>query len=122
MRCLSFMYKEEFIMANFVNLTPYTINILNENDQEIMAIPANGIVARYSQSEETVMTIDGINVTRQTFGDVFDLPEPQDGSFFIVSRLVAMAAPDRLDLLIPGPLVRNDQGQPIGYRGLSVVD
>lgn len=109
-------------MANFVNLTPYTINILNENDQEIMTIPASGIVARYSQSEETVMTIDGINVTRQTFGDVFDLPEPQDGSFFIVSRLVAMAAPDRLDLLIPGPLVRNDQGQPIGYRGLSVVD
>lgn len=122
MRCLSFMYKEEFIMANFVNLTPHTINILNEHDQEIMAIPANGIVARCSQSEETVMTIDGINVTRQTFGDVFDLPEPQEGTFFIVSRLVAMAAPDRLDLLIPGPLVRNDQGQPIGCHGLSVVD
>ena len=109
-------------MANFINLTPHTINILNEHDQEIMAIPANGIVARCSLSEETVMMIDGINVTRQTFGDVFDLPEPQEGTFFIVSRLVAMAAPDRLDLLIPGPLVRNDQGQPIGCHGLSVVD
>ncbi|WP_444707575.1 hypothetical protein ACT26D_06195 [Megasphaera elsdenii] len=30
-----------------------------------------------------------------------------------------IARPDRTDLLIPGPQIRNDAGQPIGCIGLS---
>lgn len=106
----------------FVNLTPHAINILNDQGQEILVVPPSGTVARCQQREEVLFVIDGISITHQVFTDeVQNVPEPQEGTMFIVSRLVASALPDRRDLMIPGPLVRNDQGQPIGCRGLSVV-
>lgn len=108
-------------MTKFINLTPHTINILNGHDQEIMVIPASGTISRCSQREEILSEIDGISITRQVFGEVQDVPEPREGTIFIVSRMVASALPDRRDLMIPGPLVRDDQGQPRGCRGLSVV-
>ena len=35
--------------------------------------------------------------------------------------LVASACPDRSDLLVPGPLVRDSEGKVIGCRGLSII-
>lgn len=104
---------------NLINLTPHEVNIITPSG--VIDIPASGAVARCSQSSEQVTTINGIPVTKQVFGEVVDLPEPQNGVFYIVSRLVAAAAPERRDLLIPGPLVRGDNGQPIGCNGLSVL-
>ena len=105
---------------NFVNLTPHTLNIIRQNGS-VLDIPASGQVARCSQSAETVFVQDDIEVTRQTFGKVIGLPEEQDGVLFIVSRLVAAACPERRDVLIPGPLVRGEDGQPIGCKGLSIL-
>ena len=76
---------------------------------------------RCSQSEECVLVINDIALTRQTFGEVVDLPEPEKDVMLIVSRLVASACPDRSDLLVPGPLVRDSEGEVIGCRGLSII-
>lgn len=103
----------------FINLTPHVLNIFN-GDVEIMTLPASGVVARCTQKEEFVANINGITITRQTFGEVYDLPERKDGVRYIVSRMVAEAS-GRDDLLVPGPLVRGDNGQPIGCNGLSVI-
>lgn len=105
-------------MAKLVNLTPHTINIKGAVSRDIAP---NGTVARCSQSNEKVAEIDGIPVTRQTFGAVEGLPTPEEGTIYIVSRLVAAACPERNDLVIPGPLVRDDQGRPIGCDGLSIL-
>lgn len=103
-----------------INLTPHTINVV-VSDGNIIDIPVSGIVARCSQSNELVGEINGIPVSRQIFGEVVDLPEAKEGVAFIVSRLVASACPERKDLLIPGPLVRDDEGRPVGCKGLSVL-
>ena len=104
-----------------VNLTPHTVNVILPSG-EVRDIPASGQVARCRQSDKLAFTIDGvIPVTYQTFGNVEGLPDRQDKTFYIVSRLVAAACPDRKDLLIPGPLVRNSEGQPIGCQGLSIL-
>ena len=107
-------------MANFINLTPHTINIIRE-DGTILAIPSSGTVARCTQTETVLNIQDGVKTTRQTFGEVVDLPDAVNGNILIVSRLVASAKPDRKDLVCPGPLVRGADGQPIGCKGLSVV-
>ena len=104
----------------FVNLTPHTINVILP-DGSVRDFPASGSVARCSQSNIVVAELDGIPITRQSFGEVVGLPAPQEGTRFIVSRLVAAACPDRDDLLIPGPLVRDAAGQPKGCEGLSVL-
>lgn len=105
--------------ANLINLTPHIINVVVPSGN--IDIPASGQVARCSQTSSEVSVINGIPVTKQEFGEVVGLPAEQEGTYFIVSRLVAAACPDRHDLLIPGPLVRNADGQPIGCKGLSVL-
>lgn len=103
-----------------INLTPHMINVVDP-DGNVVNIPVSGTVARCSQSNEQIGEVNGIPVTRQIFGEVVDLPEAKEGVAYIVSRLVASACPKRHDLLIPGPLVRNEQGQPIGCEGLSIL-
>lgn len=105
----------------FVNCTPHVVDIVRE-DGSILSIEPSGVVPRCIQMEDEIASIYGIVVTRQTFGKVIDLPEPEIGVYLIVSRLVASAAKGRKDLLVPGPLVRDENGQPCGCRGLSVVD
>ena len=107
-----------------VNLCPHPINIIAE-DGSIRDFPKCENPARVSQSEEVVGTILGVVVTKQKFGKVENLPEPQEGTYLVVSRLVVAAAQaegrDISDLLIPGPGVRNEQGQIIGAKGFSVL-
>lgn len=104
-----------------VNCTPHEINVVKE-DGTILTIEASGIVPRCTQTEAHVASINGIAVTKQVFGEVINLPEAQPGVFLVVSRLVASAAKGRKDLLVPGPMIRGEDGRPCGCRGLSVID
>lgn len=104
-----------------VNCTPHEINIVRE-DGTILTIAPSGIVPRCTQRAETICSLDGIAVTKQVFGEVYDLPESKPGVYLVVSRLVGAAIRDRKDLLVPGPMVRGADGRPVGCKGLSVID
>lgn len=52
-------------------------------------------------------------------GQPVDLPDPAPGVYYVVSRMVADAAPDRRDLLIPHGMVRDDAGRVIGAEGVA---
>lgn len=111
--------------VRLVNLTPHSITVVGDSGETILTIPPAGVVARCSVKKERVATI-GINnfnipVSWVTFGEVVDLPEPQDGTIYIVSRAVAEARRDRDDLLVPDDLVRDEEGRIVGCRGFSVV-
>lgn len=107
----------ELIPKGLINCTPHTLNIIVED--EIVDIAPSGVVSRCSQSEQEIGTLDGIPVTKQVFGEVVDLPKPKLDTYYVVSRLVAAACPNRQDLLIPGPLVRDNEGKVVGCKGLS---
>ncbi len=102
----------------FVNLTPHEINIY-KGDALIKTVLASGTVARCEQREEVLGKIDGIFITKQVFGEVYGLPDQEEGVAYIVSRIVAEAFPIRDDLYIPGPMVRDENGRVIGCQGLS---
>ena len=61
-------------------------------------------------------------MTWQFLGHVTNLPEERPGTFYIVSRMVALAEPERRDLLIPGPLIKEKDGEVIGCKGLTRVN
>lgn len=96
---------------NFVNLTPHAI-ILNDGT----VFQPSGNVARVSATFTDFE--DGI--CRQQFGEVTGLPNPQDGTMFIVSALV-LAATDREDVVAPAtghPLcIRNEKGLIVSVPG-----
>lgn len=106
-----------------VNLTPHDVNVVGDDNSVAITIPASGNVARCSQTIDIVgaLTLDSvvIPISASSYGEVVDLPDPQDNTYYIVSRLVMSACPARQDLLVPNDLVRNDAGQVIGCRSLA---
>lgn len=105
----------------FVNLTQHVITLLQgENDTIWGRIPTSGTVARVPTTSEPMDPVQGISCTRTRFGAVEGVPPREEGTVYIVSRLVLEAAKDfRDDVYAPGELVRDPAGQVIGCRGLS---
>ena len=121
---------------NIVNLTPHVINILRAGlagYEEILSIPPSGQVARLDVDRKEVDNITeandqivgnpidglgGIAFYKSIFGEPSDLPPPQEGIIYIVSSLFRSGF-DRNDLWVPGELIRDDDGKPVGCLGLS---
>ena len=110
----------EFNGINFVNLTPHDVTIAI-SEEERLTIPFSGCIARVSLVQENLSPIAGIPVIRSTFGQVEGLPSPVEGTVYIVSAMTASAVGGRGDLYTPGDLVRDDEGQVIGCKGLKKV-
>jgi hypothetical protein len=107
--------------VKFINLTPHTINIFDEGGKEqVLSTPPSGTIARCTVENIKIDEKKGIPLFKSSFGEVIDLPDPKDGTIYIVSMLIRSALPNRKDLASPGQLLRDEDGRPIGCKGLSV--
>jgi len=106
-----------------VNLTPHAIVIVGP-EGSTMTIPPSGVVARVATATSPAGEIRGegfpVPLTRVSFGEVQGLPDEEVDTTLIVSALVRAAVPHRGDVASPGDLVRGEDGQPIGCRGLII--
>ena len=105
-----------------VNLTPHPVNLLT--GEGTITLPPSGTVARVREEilpDSGIVLDDGVEipVVRKVFREVVGLPEPSEGTMFIVSLAVAQAARERDDLLVPDDFVRDKEGRIIGARRLS---
>ena len=100
-----------------INLTPHAITVCG------VIIQPSGIVARVAATTvnagETIIDGVRIHVNRVEYGMVENLPEPEHGTIYIVSGLVAGRCKDRDDVFYPGNLVRDNEGRVIGCDSLS---
>jgi hypothetical protein len=94
------------VIMTFINLTPHAIHL---NDGRV--IEPSGTVARVSS---THTPFDENGVCRVEFGETQNLPEPVEGTIYIVSGMVASAT-DRSDVVSPATghpeAKRNEKGQ-----------
>lgn len=121
-----------------VNLTPHPVTIagveiapdgriprVSEDIAEVgrLVETAPGWWMRQHRDEDAMPdeTRPVIPITRSTLGELVGLPERQPGTWLIVSRMVAEAAPDRDDLFFPGALLRDTTGRIIGAESLAVL-
>jgi len=129
-----------------INLTPHPCVVLVEDPhgelegttgtgpsavfsryRKVAEIPPAGPVARAVQREEEVGSFPfggvGVPVVRMTYGEVGDLPEPEQGTFYYVSLLTAQAAAahgrQTDDLLFGGKSVRNREGRIMGLLSFA---
>ena len=107
-------------MTDIKNLTPHNV-IVVINDDIRYVITASGIVARCTSSTETIGEVNGIPLTRTTYGEVVGLPDKKENTIYIVSAIVAQARPDRDDLFIPNETVRDESGKIVGCKSLGRV-
>lgn len=101
-----------------INKTPHVLNVhlAGGGVREFTpTLPA----ARCAVSRVASGEIDGIEVDQVSFGEVQDLPPPEENVFLVVSALVASAAKHRTDLLVVGEAVRDGNGRVVGCKGLS---
>lgn len=112
--------------VKLVNKTPHPITLVLD-DAKITLAPVLPIprVSSSSVVTATYTITDGNGIEHEivreapVFGEVVDLPEPQEGVLYVVSMLVAARASNRTDLVSPGRQLRNEAGQVIGCAGLQ---
>mgnify|MGYP000491132453 FL=1 len=102
------------------NFTPHNVVIVINESTKIV-IPSDGI-ARVTETKTATPSIDVdgviIETFKSSFGEVENLPPQEEGVMVIVSAMAADAAKDRNDLLVPGELVRDNDGNIIGCKSL----
>ncbi len=103
-----------------INLTPHKIVVYNENNEMVLEIEPSGDIARISSDKKEVRNVNNSPYFTISYGSPSGLPETQEGVLLLVSGQVRMACPKRKDLISPGELIRNKQGQPIGCLGFVI--
>lgn len=105
-----------------VNLTPHPVYIYSPDGNTLVKeVQPSGVVCRCQQRMVPLLQLGCVVIARQEFGDIDSLPDPKEGTLYIVSKMVAENCPQRYDLVMPGPTIRDVSGQTIGCRGLSVL-
>ena len=105
-----------FTDLHLVILTPHPIVI--DDGTTVLTIVPSGTIARVTTS----LTDLGDGLFTRTWGDVVDLPDPQDNTIYIVSAMVAGRVLDRTDVASPATDMakRDDNGRIVSVPGLIV--
>lgn len=121
-------------IRTIINCTPHDVHVLKGGATVAQTFKQSGkqIRLRDKFTYLTGMsTVDGsikdaakpINLTpivNTKYGKVTEIPEEEGDTYYIVSRIVRSALPDRSDLLVPVDLVRDANNRIIGCRALSI--
>lgn len=115
-----------------VNLTPHQIVLLNAQHEEMSRIPSTGIasVAPVTEPLLGIATEHGVvPASRTGFGAITGLPEPEEGTIYFVSALVADRATGRNDVASPAqcpvgghkgcPACRHEDGRVKACHGIA---
>ena len=107
------------------NLTPHALNVRAMDGSTLVIPPDARGVARvvYDRLPPEQMSIAGHEISISVAGsprEIIGLPEPEEDVVLIVAKAVADAAPaQRGDLMSPGRLIRDEDGNVLGCDGLT---
>lgn len=104
-----------------VNLTPHPITILGADGEKVREIlPSGQGSPRAEEKHKFILEAEGVQVTQKEWGTV-NLPEPQEDVLYIVSAVIAQAARERKDLIVPNTIREQGTGRILGCRSFSFV-
>lgn len=103
-----------------INLTPHDVNLHLEDGRVLIYKPEPKPARIQTKSKKVSLPGLKVPLVTEELGQVYDLPEFSPDKYYLVSRMVADALPDRKDLLIPDSSpeggVRDDNGQIVGCK------
>ena len=106
---------EKNMEEKIVNLMPHPLVFADGR-----TIESSG-VARCAQTDKEIGTFAGLPIVVTEFGEVVDLPEPVDGTAYVVSSITAQACKGRMDVFVPSRPLRDDKGRIIGCAALGRI-
>lgn len=108
-----------------VNLTPHALAIYDLDGTTLLQTIESSGMARLSETVtdagDTLEGIPVVEIVRDASG-ITGVPEPADDTIYVVSDMAfgPLRASGRTDIFRPGVAVRNETGQIIGCKGLSI--
>ena len=108
-------------MKSIINLTPHDVTVVGIDGRVMVRIAPEAVSARCGNHIEVVGEVNGIPITKTVYSKTYGLLPEQEDTYYIVSRYVAEQNPDRHDLLIPNELVRDEAGNVVGCKSLSLL-
>lgn len=108
-----------------VNMTPHAIVFCDAAGNPLHTMEPSGSLVRCSTERSVVgeMSFNGISVplAEVKLGSVNGLPEPVEGTFYVVSAIAGQAAKaaGRQDVLLVDDAVRDSAGRVVGCRALA---
>lgn len=108
----------ETMEKQIINLTPHTLTICDQDCNFLVEISPEGVVARVDVQYQQEDVIGDIPVFEAKYGDITGLPSPQGDVVYVVSGMVN-ARVNRDDVYSPGKLIRDEDGNPVGCKGLK---
>jgi len=104
------------------NCTPHEVKIFGERGKTI-TIPASSNPSRLEEEIIELKTIDSITIYKKEFkAKSNNIPEPKINTYYIVSLPIAQAFKNqRDDFFVPGELIRDEEGNIRGCKGLFKV-
>ena len=108
-------------VVKVVNLTPHDLNIYDGENLIETITPDERGPARCTRSQVQIGEIDGVPIFTVKFGEVENLPEPEENTVYFVSLATANGAPDRTDLVCANEVLRDESGRPYGCCSFSKV-
>ena len=98
---------------------------LREGDEEypepLRVYPAAKELTRVIFKQKLDGVVDGILIYRWAPDGIVNFPGLKPDTYYIVSKMVAQAWPEREDFILPGTLVRNKSGDVVGCIDFSRV-
>lgn len=111
---------------SFINATPHELNIIRE-DGSVLTLSPSGHAVRVGTDRILKGTRSGVQFFEVAYGavdfDGLNLEEVFEGSLIVIVSAIVLAALPltyATHFASPGDLVRNDEGQPIGCKGLTI--
>lgn len=92
------------------NLTNIDFVLFDASGSVLRTIAKESIPAEVSELNNPDGEIDGIPIVNVEYGEIRNLPDPEEGTYFIVSSLVrdAVIKQARTDCLSPGGFIREN--------------
>lgn len=108
-------------IATLVNLTPHPIDFINGDGEIYKTIPSTGY-ARVIMHRDYIGKIEGVPIKETYYREVYGLPDPKPGVYYIVSTIVALAVKGtRDDCFTVDAVVKDDYGQSLCCKYLGKV-
>lgn len=85
-----------------INCCNHNVEICDKDGNIVKVYEPSGHWARVRQDVSIIDYIDGIPVKVRNNNRIVGLPEPEEGTFYIVSDILRDACPERKDLLSCG--------------------
>lgn len=103
-----------------INLTPDPVVIFDANGQLLEEVLPSGHLAYIEEQSTELPSLEGMPMRRVVRGRVIGLLKPEPGVLQIVDTIIFHVS-RRVDVVAPGPLLRDSAGRVRGCIGLTAL-